>query len=151
MVEVLVPAAEQAEIPVEPAPVGMKGGVRPEVPLADGPGRIAGPAEHVGDGGLVKGQADGRVLGEPCRVILVPEPLLVAAGQQPGPGRRAEGVRNVPVRADERTLRQGVEVRRGDIAATLEAKVGISQVIRHDDDNVGQGRRLGHGRRGQDS
>src|SRR5207244_1207849 len=100
-----------------------------EVPLADRPGYVAARLQHVGHRRLVERQAKGGVVGLVGRVVLVAEPLLVAAGEEAGPGRRAEQVRDVPAGAADARPGEGVEVRREDVFAPLEAGVGESEVV----------------------
>jgi hypothetical protein len=135
VVEVLVPTAEQPEVLVEPAAVGVEGRVRAEVPLAHRRGGVPCLLHHLGEHDLIEGQANVLVVRQPLRVVLVPEPLLVTPGEQAGPRGRAERVRHVPVRADDSGLGERVEVRGRDVLAPLETEVGVPEVVGHDNDH----------------
>jgi hypothetical protein len=125
--------AEEAEELVEPAPLRVPGGGVAEVPLADQPRDVPGGAEAVGEGRFRERQTDLRA---GTGVELVAEPRLVAAGEHPGPGRRAVRAGHVAVGEPGAGLRQRVEVRRGDVAAAVDADVGVAHVVADDEDDV---------------
>src|SRR5207245_2708757 len=114
------------------------------VPLADQGGRVAGGLKAGGDRRLGDRQAlAGAAEGDDGRVELVAEPLLVSAGEEPGPRRRADRAGDVTALAANAGIREGVEVRRGHLRAAVEADVAIAEVVGEEDDDV---RAVGGGR-----
>src|SRR5205814_1063261 len=89
-VEVGVGAGEEPVELVEPAVERVEPLLLALVPLPDQPGRVPRGLEPVGDGLLLDREPlPGAALLHERRVELVPEPRLVAAGEQRGAGRRA--------------------------------------------------------------
>ena len=117
-----------------------------EVPLAHGVGGVAGRPQDLGEEGAlggdlpeVAGIAHGQV-GHPPHGVGV----VVAAGQQTRPGRRAQGGR-AEVGQAHPAVGQGVEPRRVDVRAVT-AELGEAHVVEDDQHHVGRaGRRLGLG------
>src|SRR5262249_44703306 len=68
---------------------------------------------------------------------LMPEAVLVAAREQPGPRRAAIRPADVTAREAHPRLRQGVEVRCRHVLAAVEADVGVALVVGDDDDDIG--------------
>src|SRR4029453_10397516 len=81
----------------------------------------------------------------PWLVELMAEPCLVAAGVQASPRGAAVGTRDVALRAANAAFGDGVDVRRRNVLAALDADVGVAQVVCQDDDDIG----LGQGGRSQ--
>ena len=69
-------------------------------------------------------------------IEFVSESSLVSARQQSGPRWRAVGAGNVTARAADTGRGQSVDIRRGDITATVDADIAVAHVVPHDDDNV---------------
>ena len=136
--EVRVPAREESEVLIEPAPRWVKPRRHPLVPLADEPRHISGGLEPVRQGCFRQGQADIDVIGF-TGIELVPEPLLISARQEPGPGRTAIRARDIAVRAAHAVFGQRVDVRSGNVGASLKTHVGVSHVIGQDDEDVRPG------------
>ena len=65
------------------------------------------------------------------------EALLVAAGQQAGPGRAAIRAGDVAARAADAVLGERVDVRRGDVLAAVHADVGVAEVVGQEDEMLG--------------
>ena len=112
-----------------------------EVPLADGQGGVAGVTQQAGERGGRLGQA-GVVAGEGQRDVgqeAHPDRMVVAPGEERGPGRRAQ-------RGDVEAVEggaaggQGVEMRRADVGAEG-AQVAEAGVVEDDGDHVGRTRR----------
>jgi len=117
------------------------------MPLADEAGGVARLPEALRQGRLGKWQADRRVVGaRGAGIELVAEALLVTSGQEPGAGRAAVRPRDIPRRAADAARGQRVEMGGGHVAASLEAEVGVAEIVGDDDDDVGTARRLGGSR-----
>ena len=85
IIHVEVPLMEEAEELAEAPPLWVVRLGPAQVPLADHPRGVARRPEGVGDGLLRGRQADmGQAVLRPDGVEFVAEPLLVAAGQEPG-------------------------------------------------------------------
>ena len=91
--EAVVALEAEAERPGVERPGGRALPARREVPLADGQGRVAGVAQEAGQGGgrlgqsgVVAGEAEGDV-GQEAHA----HGVVVAPGEEGGPGRRAQG------------------------------------------------------------
>src|SRR5262249_52606577 len=70
-------------------------------------------------------------------VEVVAEARLIAAGRQAGPGRGAVRTGDVAVGAADAVFRDRIEVLRGDVTASLEADVGVAEVVGQEDHDVG--------------
>ncbi len=116
---------------------------RAQMPLADKARGIAGRLQGIGDGCLGQRQADvvASSLGWSARIEFVAETLLIAPGQQSGPGRAAIRARHVTARESRARFGQGVEMGRGNILTPLKTGIGIAQVVGHDHQHVGLARR----------
>ncbi len=131
---------EALEAPAE-GPAAARGGqvavvLGGEVPLAQGEGGPAALLQHLrqepvgpGNGGVVPGEAGGE-LSHPAHAVAV----VVAAGQQAGPRRRAQG-RGVEVGVLQSGLRQPVDDR-GLEVRTEAAELGEADVVEHHQDDV---------------
>ncbi len=115
-----------------------------EMPLADRVGGVAaGPqdlreeAVLAGDLAVVAGVPHGQV-GDPAEAVAV----VVAAGEQAGPGGRAQRG-GVEVGEPEAVVGQAVDRRRGHVGSVT-AQLGESHVVEHDEQDVG--RALGRAR-----
>ena len=134
---------EAVEAPLQrPLVVGPGGGGllhRAQVPLAEAQGRVALGPQHLGH--------RRRVVGDPAPHVGVAgaevgdrphaHRVVVAAGEQGRPGRRAQR-RHVEVGELETTGRQAVDVRGVDVGAVA-AQVGEPEVVEDDDHDVGGG------------
>ena len=114
----------------------------PEVPLADQPRHVAGAAHQVAKRGLPFRQAQLRV--GPAHIVvrgivLVPEAILVAPGKEAGPGRTADGCRDVAVGQSHALPGQAVDVRGGDHFGPVGPDVAVPEVIGNDDHDIGAG------------
>ena len=120
----------------------------PEMPLPHQAGDVAGLAHHVAQRRLVLGQPElgvGVALVVRGRVVLVAEPVLVAAREDPGPHRTADRRRDVAVGQPDPVRRQLVDVRRRDDGRAVGADVAVAEVVGEDDDHVGRrGRFFSH-------
>ena len=128
--------AEETEEFVEAAAVRVKLRVGAEMPLANGPSRIAGGTERIGDGGFGEWQAVGGGGGVPFGIKFVAEALLVTASENSGAGGTAHGVGDVAIGAPDARGGEAIQVRRRNIAATLEADVVVPEIIGDDEQNV---------------
>ena len=66
------------------------------------------------------------------------EPLLIATSQQTGTAGRTDGVGNITIAALHTVVRNGIQIRRGNIFATIETHIGVALIIGHDDDEIGR-------------
>ena len=115
-----------------------------EVPFADGHGRVAGVAEQAGEGGGRLRQAGvvARVGPGDVGQEAHPDGVVVAPGEERGPGGRAQGG-DVEAVEGGAAAGQPVEVRGGDVGAE-DPEVAEAGVVEHDGHDVGcAGRRLG--------
>ena len=147
-------ALEEAVVALEPHPerpaVEGAGGrplpARREVPLADGQGAVAGVAQQAGEGRRALGQPGG-VAGVAHRQVgqkAHPHRVVVASGEERGPGRRAQGG-HVEAVVAQPAVGQAVDVRRGDVRAEA-PQLGEAGVVEDDGHHVGGTRgRLGLG------
>src|SRR5262249_34899662 len=108
---------------------------RAEVPLTDETGDVPGGLESIGDSGLAERQA---AVPPRSGVELVAEPLLVAAGHQPGARRRAIRPGDVAAGEPDAGFRQRVEIRSGNVLAALNTGIGETHVVADDEDDVGR-------------
>ena len=152
----LVGLAAVEAVPAVEAPGQRPGGARRghvrlvlggQVPLADGVARVAGRAQDLGQVAVfarrlapVAGIAD-RQVGHPAHAAA----MVVAAGQQAGPGRRAQR-RRVEVREPDPAGRQAIDHRRLDVGAVA-AQLRVADVVEHDEKHVGRPGRRGRLRR----
>ena len=131
-VEVLPPVAggEAVEF-VEAAGHGMVGILGAVVPFAEGRRDVAGGVEGVGDRLFVKVQPLG-----PRAHAMDSAARMVAAGEEFGPGGRAE-------RADEEAIEartvacQAVQVGRGQVRVAVDADVAPALVVGQDHQDIG--------------
>ena len=147
-------ALEEAVVALEPHPerpaVEGAGGrplpARREVPLADGQGAVAGVAQQAGEGRRALGQPGG-VAGVAHRQVgqkAHPHRVVVASGEERGPGRRAQGG-HVEAVVAQPAVGQAVDVRRGDVRAEA-PQLGEAGVVEDDGHHVrGTRGRLGLG------
>jgi len=77
--KIAVAAAEEAEVFVETAAIGVKLRMGAEVPFANRAGGVTGGAEGIGNRGFGKWQAVGDGSGIPLGIKFVAKALLVAA------------------------------------------------------------------------
>ena len=144
-IDVARAAAQMAEELVEAAPQRVVLLAEPEMPLPHQTGDVAGLPHQVAERRLVLGQSQLGV-GVPLvvrgRVVLVAEPVLVTAREDPGPHRTADRRRDVAVGQPDPVRRQLVDVRRRDDGRSVGADVAVAEVVGEDDDHVG---RRGHG------
>lgn len=102
------------------------------VPLTEGSRPVAGRPHGVGDGPFTS--VDTFEIGE--GVTLKTEALLVLAGQQAGPGRRANGGADVGVGEDHTVPGQTVEIGRLEIFATHKSKISVAGVVDQKNNNI---------------
>ena len=106
------------------------------MPLADHEGGVAGAVEHLGHRGRLVGDAAPHV-GEPgAEVRDGPHAhrVVVAAGEQRGPGGRAQR-RDVEVREAQATGGEAVDVGRREVGPVA-AEVGEAEVVEEDHHDV---------------
>ena len=146
-IEVAGATAEQSEELVEAPFDRVVLLARAEVPLPHQTGGVAGRAHHVADRRLASREPEFGV-GVPFVVrgwvVLVAEPVLVAAGVETGPHRAADRRRGVAVGQPDAVRRQFVDVRGRDDRRSVGPDVAVAEVVGEDDDHVG--RRRGRGR-----
>jgi len=118
-----------------------------EVPLPDREGVVAGVAQQARDGGRGAREVGG-VAGELHRHLgheAHADRVVVAPGEQAGPGRRAEGGDVEPLVA-QTARREPVDVGRGDVGPEA-AQLCEAGVVEQDHQNVrSRRRRVGHER-----
>ena len=146
--EPVVPLEAQ---PQRPAVERARGALLPagrQVPLAHGEGAVARVAQQLrqpggraGDAPVVAGEADGQV-GDESHA----HPVLVAPGEQAGPGGRAHGG-DVEAAVAQLAGGEAVDGGGGDVAAVA-AELGEPQVVEHDHQHVRRSPR-GPGQRGE--
>ena len=105
------------------------------MPLAHHARNVTRSLQGIGQRHLVHGKtvvALGPGLGEEFE----PETLLVATGQKPCPGRRANWTRDVAVGEQYALVRDALDVRRGDRVAPVEFAVAIAEVVSKNDNDV---------------
>ena len=78
------------------------------------------------------------------------KPLLIPPGEESRPGRTAIGTRDITAGAANALLRQGIDVRRSNFLAAVDAEVGIAKIVHQDDENIWPARWLVLGRCGAD-
>ena len=143
-------SAEKAEGFLEATALGKKRLGMAEMPLPDQPRAVASRAEQFRECPFGEGEPDLDVRRRRrAGIELVAESLLVAAGEQPGAGRAAVRARHIARRAAHARGGESVEPRRGDVTPSLEARVGVAEIVGHDDENVGPPRRPGRQGRGE--
>ncbi len=115
---------------------------RAQVPLADQPRLVAGLLEQRGQGGMFGRQAHGaqaQGLFQPHR-----QTVLVAAGDQPRAGGRADRGIGIGLHEPEPLLGQAIDVGGLVVGPAVAADVGVPQVVGQQEDDV---RRPGGSRR----
>src|SRR3972149_4616343 len=118
------------------------------MPLANHAGDVSGCFQTIGDRRFGKWKTNFRNaiaagFAPRARVEFVPETLLIAAREQSGPGGAAIGARHITVGAADAPLRQRIDVRCGNILATLKSDVGVTKVIGQENDDIRLTRRSG--------
>ena len=114
-----------------------------EVPFPDAGSSVARILEHIGNGDLV-GMQTLAAVGEEDRVHA--ESLVMAAGQQRGPGARADSAADIEVVEDHSIRSHLVEMGCLRSLGAVEADISIAHVVNEDDDDVRLLWRSGHGR-----
>src|SRR5262245_7982290 len=107
-----------------------------EVPVAKNAGVVAGGRELFGEryfGRIHHGASSKSVDGAGA--------VVVAAGHQTGPRRRADGT-DVEARQDRAFFGHRVDVRRADDRIAMNAEIAIALIVGHDEDDVRSGSRL---------
>jgi hypothetical protein len=137
-VEVVMRAAEEAEVFVEATLERMERRLVAEVRFAEPPGRVARVMEPIPDGLLRERQAEifhGRLGG--AGIELVPEALLVAARHEARARRRAIRPAHVAAREAHAVLRDGINVRCGNLLReALAAEFAPAEIVGEDDEDV---------------
>src|SRR5579871_3783015 len=72
-----------------------------------------------------------------ARIEFMTKPLLIASGQQTGPSRTANRTGDVTRRESDAVIRDRVDLWRGNLLPAITAELSISQIVRHNNDNVG--------------
>src|SRR5262249_14707954 len=118
------PGQEPKEL-VKPPPLRVELGGRPQVPLADEPGGVAGSLQAIGDGRLRQRQPEPVVARALPRIELVAESLLIPPGQQARARGAAIGAGYVAVRAADAAPRDRVDPRGRYVLAAVETDVSV--------------------------
>ena len=143
-----VPALETAPARPRVAPCRlMRLVVGGQVPLSDGDGDVPGGGQDLGEEAV--GPRDDAVVPRKARRQVGNTThavgMVVASGEQAGPGRRAQR-RRVEVGKADAAGGQAVEDGRVDVG-TETAELGVTDVVEHDDDHVRRPRRGNRNRR----
>ena len=134
-------AATEETIPlVEAATDGTLLDRETEVPFAERAAHVAGGLQEFGENGFRLRDAASAFAGG-----VDAGALLVTSGEQAGARGRTDVAGDVALGEPDALARQGVEVRRGDFPRVLgiEADIGVSLVVRENDDDVGRAGRGG--------
>ena len=143
-------AALEAEEEVVAVRVGAVLGLVAEVPLAEERRGVAGVLQQLRQRAAGGGQPLFRGGGDAAERRLDREALLIAPGDESGPGRAAHRAVGVEVGQLHAVSRQAVDVRRLDVLRPVAADVGVADVVGDDEHHVrprSGGRRLRRERR----
>ena len=113
------------------------GNVSAQMPLSNNPGMITGGPQEFRNGFLLSGEAHIGILRLVLGVSLEAKPLGIAGGHEPGERRATDGVGNVFVGATHSVPGNGINVRRRNVLASVEAGVRIAQIVAHNHNHVG--------------
>jgi len=115
----------------------MQVGVRPEMPFAEQGRPISRLLQAAGEELFVARKSHGRVIRDVEHIPLVSEALRLSAGEHARATRTAH--REAYISGIKANTLGGnpVDVRRGDILTSVEPDIGITQVVGHDQDNIG--------------
>ncbi len=136
------------EVVVETVRHGQEGGQVPEVPLADGRGRVPACPENLGNRDLGGGQPAGGIRIEDALVVIHGVEAGAdgqAAGEEGGAAGRANGLAHVEARPLLPFGGHAIEARSADGGVAEHAEVAPPHVVGQDDHDVGRagGRRSG--------
>ena len=136
--KVLAGAIVEAEPFVEPAIVRLDACVLALVPLADYPRLVPQRLQSLGHVLLAERRADEHVLPLPKRtgVIFESETVLVTPRHQPRPRRSANRSRDVTATERDAVPGDRIDMRCGDLGATLVADVPVAEIVGKEDDDV---------------
>ena len=113
------------------------GNVSAQMPLSNNPGMITGGPQEFRNGFLLSGEAHIGILRLVLGVSLEAKPLGIAGGHETGARRATDGVGNVPVGATHSVPGNGINMRRRNVLASVEADVRIAQIVAHNHNHVG--------------
>ena len=130
----------QPEVLVEAVPRGQERGMMAEVPLADRRRAVAAVAKEFGERRLGGGETVPTRRTERARDA---DAVGIAAGEQGGTRRRADGLRDVEVGEPHALPSEPIDVRRGRRGAAITARIAVAHVVGEDHDHVGTRRRAG--------
>src|SRR5262245_47512619 len=133
--QIRIGAAQEAEELIEAAGERVVLLVLAQMPFADEARLVAGLLEPFGERDFGERQIGAFDRG----VVFVSEPLLVAAGHQPGPRGAALRCADVALGAADTARGEGVYVGRGDVLAAVDREVAKAEVVDEDDEDVGAG------------
>ena len=107
------------------------GAAEPEMPFADGGGRIAAVAKHRRNRRFVRGNDERRISGQNIHAI----PPRVNSGEKRVAARRARGGRRVAATKTQSVFRDAVKIRRAQ-RRTVSGNVAVAEVVRNEHDDV---------------
>ncbi len=129
------------EVVVETVRHGQEGGQVPEVPLADGRGRVPACPENLGNRDLGGGQPAGGIRIEDALVVIHGVEAGAdgqAAGEEGGAAGRANGLAHVEARPLLPFGGHAIEARSADGGVAEHAEVAPPHVVGQDDHDVGR-------------
>jgi hypothetical protein len=134
-VDVGMLSGEKSEELVKATRHRMKTLRRSEVPFTEQRRPITGRLEAIRKRGL-RERKTSHVAHWSVGIEFVPKPLRISAGHQAGPCGAAVWTTHIRVGESDSAGREGVDVGRWNVLASMDADIGISHVIANDDDNV---------------
>jgi hypothetical protein len=126
-------AAEEPEELVEASRHGMKLLACAKMPLAEDSSPVAGRPQPIRKSRFTQWQAE---LAPRADVEFMPEPLWVAPGQQSGARRAAIRTGDIRIGEADSSLCQRVDARRRNVLAAVNADIGVTHVVCHEQHNV---------------
>src|SRR5512132_3033389 len=107
-----------------------------QMPFANQRRTVTSVFQPVGERCLAQWQARVTMSLHHTNVELMAESLRIPSGQQPCSSGTAIRTAYVRVSESNSALRQGVDVRRRNVLASVHADIAVSHVVGHDDDDV---------------
>ena len=133
----IVPFVEEPPKILKSAPFGMKCFGSPQVPFAHQRGGVARCTEPIGDRLLCKRQSEPRVeVSLPRGIEFVAEGTLVSARKQRCSRRAAKGSCDVTGGTTNSRGGEGIDMRRGNLAIPLHARLAVAQIIGNEQHDV---------------
>ena len=125
-------AAKESEKFIEAPILGMHACVRAEMPFADNASGVSRLLESLRESFF----RDRHASAAAAWVEFMTEAILVSPSEQTGPRGRTIRARDIAVGETRARCYQSIEMRRGNVFATMEANIGIAHVIANDEQNV---------------